>query len=43
VKLADGQCVTSSSWVRVPVVFGDLTRSVLFHVLDTPIDMVFGM
>lgn len=33
----------STSWVRVPVRFGSLTKSILFHVLDTPIDLVFGM
>ena len=43
VRLADGTEVRSSEVVGVPVRFGTLTVSLLFHLLDTPIDAVLGM
>lgn len=41
--MANGKVITSDVRCQVPLHMGSLVVSVLFYVLDTPIDAVLGM
>jgi len=43
VRLADGNIVLSKYICRLPIQFGKIIVSVIFRVLDSPIDVVLGM